>query len=122
MSNGLFHISRFQKCWDVIVILHIYEYPPLRRVNAMVKKRVHGHTSSSPIYPGLTLWRSRPSWFIRLMSKAGMIFLIPKIIEKYNIFLNISETNAFLHCKANKLYFLWYLDSDNYQVRLVFHQ
>ena len=72
---------------DVIFILNTYEYPPLRRVNAMVKKRVHGHTSSSPIYPGLTLWRSRPSWFIRLMSKAGMIYLIPKIIEKYNIFL-----------------------------------
>ena len=89
----------------------------------MVKKRVHGHTSSSPIYPGLTLWRSRPSWFIRLMSKAGMIYLIPKIIEKYNTFLfNTSETNVFYISKANKLYFLWYVDSDNYQVRLVFHQ
>ena len=92
MSNCLFHISRNQY---VITILNVYKYPPLRRVNAMVKKRVHGHTSSSPIYPGLTLWRSRPSWFIRLMSKAGMIYLIPKIIEEYNILLNISETNVF---------------------------
>ena len=48
-------------------------YLPFNKVSAIVRKRVQGHTSSSPMYPGLTWWRSRPSCCTRLMSKAGML-------------------------------------------------